>query len=262
MIETIKKKIEEAQLVLIGIGEECELKIQEMEQFNPYAKAIKKCESREAVIPYIEKLFLQEEYDILNEKIAMYQNLAELIKDKNYFVVSLCRDGIIHSSGLLEERMVEPCGTLQKMQCSHHCCNDFHQLDPLVLSQVKAFVEDQLSLEEIKEPVCPNCGEPLVFNTILAENYAEEGYLKQWELYTKWLQGTLNKTLCIFELGVGLDFPTVIRWPFEKIAFFNQKASFFRVHSKLYQIAEEISGRGFGIHESVNDFLKELSKES
>lgn len=261
MIDTIRMKIKEAQLVLVGIGEECELNKQEMGQFNQYAKAIKKCENREAIIPYIEKLFLQEDYNILTEKIEMYQNLAELLMDKNYFVVSLCRDGMIHASGFSEARIVEPCGSLQKMQCINHCCNDFYQVDALVLSQVKAFVENQLSLEEIKEPVCPNCGKPLVFNTISAENYAEEGYLKQWELYTKWLQGTLNKTMCILELGVGLGFPTVIRWPFEKIAFFNQKTSFFRVHSKLYQIPEEIRDRGLGIHESAIDFLKELSKE-
>ena len=100
-----------------------------------------------------------------------------------------------------------------------------------------------------------------MFNNLNAENYLEEGYLDQWAVYKKWLQGTVNKKVCILELGVGMKYPTVIRWPFEKITFFNQKAELFRVHSRLYQMTEEIKERGFGICQSPQVFLKELSNE-
>ena len=80
-----------------------------------------------------------------------------------------------------------------------------------------------------------------------------------WQIYNKWLQGTINKKLCILELGVGMRFPTVIRWPFEKVTYFNQKATLFRVHSKLYQITEEIKDRSFGIESDPMEILKELS---
>ena len=48
---------------------------------------------------------------------------------------------------------------------------------------------------------------------------------------------------------------TVIRWPFEKIVYFNQKANIFRVHSKLYQLTEEIKDRGYKIEKKPMDFL-------
>ena len=54
----------------------------------------------------------------------------------------------------------------------------------------------------------------------------EEGYQKQWEKYTKWLQGTLNKKLCILELGVELNLPSIIRWPFEKWHFIIKRQVF------------------------------------
>ena len=111
-------------------------------------------------------------------------------------------------------------------------------------------------------PVCPCCGQPLVFNNVLAENYQENGYLPQWNQYTKWLQGTLNRKLTVFELGVGMKYPTVIRWPFEKTVFFNKKAVMYRVHDRLYQITEELKDKAYCICQNPLDFVKELSKEN
>lgn len=85
----------------------------------------------------------------------------------------------------------------------------------------------------------------------------EDGYQKQWEKYTKWLQRTLNKKLCIFELGVELNLPNIIRWPFEKVAFYNQKASFFRVNGSLFQMTEELSDKGVSIEMNAVDYLRE-----
>ena len=83
-------------------------------------------------------------------------------------------------------------------------------------------------------------------NNVYAENYNENGYLSDWQIYTKWLQGTLNKKVLILELGVGLVFPSVIRWPFEKIAFYNQK---------------EVIYEGLNISRSVLNFIKTRYKD-
>ena len=66
---------------------------------------------------------------------------------------------------------------------------------------------------------------------------------------------TLNKKLCVLELGVGMNLPNIIRWPFEKIAYYNKKASFFRVNGSLYQLTEKLSDKGISIGENAIDFL-------
>ena len=99
------------------------------------------------------------------------------------------------------------------------------------------------------------CGQKLRFNQLGVSKYAEEGYLKQWDVYTKWLQGTVNKKLCVLELGAGLEYPKIIRFPFEKIVFYNQKAFMYRIHPLIYQLGEEIGNRGIGIKEDPIDFL-------
>ena len=74
----------------------------------------------------------------------------------------------------------------------------------------------------------------------------------------KWLQGTLNRKLFILELGVGMRFPTVIRWPFEKAAFYNKRACFCRVNEKLYHLTEELAEKGWGISQNAIDWLLKL----
>ena len=76
-----------------------------------------------------------------------------------------------------------------------------------------------------------------------------------WDKYTKWLQGTLNRNVLILELGVGLKYPGVIRFPFEKAAYFNKKADFIRVHGRLYQMTEELGDKGISIARNAVAFL-------
>ncbi|MBQ9991430.1 MAG: hypothetical protein IJP31_10915 [Lachnospiraceae bacterium] len=173
-----------------------------------------------------------------------YSRLNSLLKNKDYFLVTMCCDDKIYDAGFEKNRIVAPCGSYHSLQCEDVCTNEIYPTEN--------FKKD---IDEGKEPLCPHCRKRLVINRIGVPRYSEEGYLKQWEVYTGWLQGSLNKKICILELGVGLDHPSVIRWPAEKIAYFNQKATLIRVHSFLYQIPEELKERGYSIQEDPVIFL-------
>ena len=88
-------------------------------------------------------------------------------------------------------------------------------------------------------------------------NSAEE-VEKQWDLYNKWLSATLNKKLMLIELGEGFLIPNLIRWPFEKVTFINQKSVLYRINGQLPQLPENISERAAAVSESSHDFLQEL----
>ncbi len=235
MIQNIAEKIADADMVLIGIGEEFEIKNSEKDNGEG------------------EKAFLKRK--------QAYCRLEEVIKNKNYFIVTLCMDGIIYEADFDKKRIVEPCGSFYRLQCSGKCTSDIYEPDKNQTMKIQEFLKGKCEEKDIILPHCPKCGAPLAFNTIQTENYAEEGYLDMWQLYNKWLQGTVNKKLCILELGVGMRFPTVIRWPFEKVVYFNRKSTLFRVHSKLYQTTEEIKERSVGIQSDPMEFLKELSNQ-
>ncbi len=169
-----------------------------------------------------------------------YRRLSALLKDKDYFIVTTLTDGEIWETDLDGARVVAPCGNRRLYQCEKACVREVWAASPL------------------PEKVCPRCGSPLVENTIQAEHYVEEGYLPQWKAYQTWLAGTLNRKLLVLELGEGFRTPTVIRWPFEKTVFFNQKSRMFRIHEHLYQVSREIGERAVSVAENSLSFIRDM----
>lgn len=135
---------------------------------------------------------------------GVYDRLATLMADKDYYVVSVSTDEKIRNSTLKQDRVVAP------------------------------FIvpEDDAAANDAAEAA--------------------------WKMYNTWLSCTLNKELCILELGVGLKYPTVVRWPFEKVAMLNNKAKMFRVHESLYQSTEEIKEKCVCIKRNPIDLLSDL----
>ena len=194
MLEQIRQSIEQAQMVLVGIGTEFAVKEEAQEDpfFTELAKTAQTDPAAAALLAFHKSQ--KKAGGCKKEQVQKaYEVLADLLKDKNYFVISLCEDGLLEQSGLKKDRILTP---------------------------VKE------GEEETDGGVYP---------------------ADSWETYTKWLQGTLNRNLVILELGVGMELPQLIRFPFEKVAYFNQKSCLYRVHSHLYQMTEEIKERGYSV---------------
>lgn len=80
---------------------------------------------------------------------------------------------------------------------------------------------------------------------------------KSWEQYLHWLGFTLNQKLCILELGAGFKNPNVIRFPFEKTCYFNQKSRYIRINETFPQLSAEIADRGVSIKKNPVEFFTE-----
>lgn len=255
-VSLLKEKINSAQMILVGIGEEFDGKsfLQHVPRYLQVEDELRDNEQYMWILPYVQNYFLRED----GKLIQAVRKLEELLEGKNYFIVTTCMNGLLDDTGLKEERIVAPCGGFRKLQCSSKGCDYLCETSEILYEQIEQYVEGIRKLSQIEMPVCPICGALLQFNSLYAEYYKEKGYLEQWQIYTKWLQGTLNRQLCILELGVSLNYPSVIRFPFEKIAFYNQKAEFIRVHEKLYQLSEELGGKGISQAENAVDFLNHI----
>lgn len=173
-----------------------------------------------------------------------YEALGDMVKGKDYFIITTVTDGKVRESSLDQSRIVAPCGNEQWKQCSRACTKDIWEPG------------------EIPDGLCPHCGVPLTGNTIHAETYIEEGYLPQWKAYQEWLGRTLNRRLLALELGEDFRMPKLIRWPFEKTVFFNKKAHMYRVNQTFAQISEEIGERAVSIKENSVDFIVKAAEEA
>ncbi|MCD2492332.1 hypothetical protein LQE92_06765 [Lacrimispora sp. NSJ-141] len=170
-----------------------------------------------------------ESREMTEELRAAYEKLRKQIENRDYFIVTTVMDGWIHQMGFDDKRIVAPCGNWNYLQCKDACCPDIW-----------------MKGDGIGE-VCPECGASLVENTVESKPYVETGYLSGWQTYMSWLQKSLNRKLLLMELGVGFRTPTVVRWPFEKTAYLNLKSRLYRVHEKLFQIPDNLEGRGISV---------------
>lgn len=176
------------------------------------------------------------------EVMQGYEALYQLIEGKDYFIVTTVTDGCIYGSRLDSKRITAPCGNDRWFQCSAGCRKDIWEEG------------------EAEDGLCPHCKAPLCANTVsqAGDAYIEEGYLPQWKIYTEWLSRTLNRKLLLLELGEGYQTPTVIRWPFEKTAFFNRKAHMYRINEKFAQIAKELNEKVTAISMNSAEFMTKL----
>ena len=205
----VMEKIKEAQKVLIGIGKEWALRDDE--------KDIRFCHLTDP-----------SQADLK----AAYEALYDLIKEKDYYIVTTLTDGAVYEMPFDKNRIVAPCGNIHWRQCSKACTKDIWEEG------------------EVPDDICPHCKAPLTGNTLKAETYIEEGYLPRWKDYMKWQTGTINRSLVILELGEGFATPTVMRWPFEKIIYFNRKSRLYRINESFYQLPKEAEERGVSVHEN------------
>lgn len=234
--QEIAKHIEESPAILIGIGNELQIKpelvgadsISEA-YVRELCRIAKRKETREAVKPYL----------------AAYEVIKRLTEGKNYFIVTTNTDGMLEHTGFDRDRIVSPCGSVFRMQCGD-------------LAHGVWEIEEKLANGE--SLCCPVCRQSGSFNIISNKPYNEAGYLGQWEKYTGWLQRTINRKLFLLELGEGFETPTVIRWAFEKIAYINQKSVFVRVNRMLPQMSYEIKERAYSVKEDSISFLGKISE--
>lgn len=240
---TLKNMIDAADMILIGLGEEFDdLKCMESnEEYKELRKRILSSD-RQWLIPKADAIY-RSRTD--SKVVNVLEKLIDILDDKNYFVVSVSTNPDIEKLSWKSGRFVAPCGSCLKKQCVDSCPEGLSDISDEDDRRLEEYLSDARAEQaDLDLGECPKCGKKLVLNNVYTQKYDENGYLKAWNEYKKWLQTTVNRKLLILELGVGMDFPTVVRFPFEKIAYYNNKAVFYRVHERLYQMTAELADKG------------------
>ncbi|MGN0424335.1 MAG: hypothetical protein ACI4FY_03380 [Acetatifactor sp.] len=276
-METLQAAMDDAEMILVGLGEEWDEKrvLKDCAAFRVGQQCLEENELTWLIPAWNDYCLTR-----VDSKAAdALDNLQRFLGEKNYFVISTSTNSLIAATPWREGRLVMPCGTAGKKQCGSDYEKKVMPLTNEDRKKLFCLMEELWELcGEGADPdqqelaggidfrdradrvlgICDICGRNYRLNTVYTDDYREEGYLPQWNLYTKWLQGTVNRKLLILELGVGMQFYTIIRFPFEKIAFYNQKCRFFRINEKLYQLTPELKEKGMSVSENVVDCFATL----
>lgn len=132
--------------------------------------------------------------------------------------------------------------------------DDFYRALARLLDKKDYFVVTLLDLEK---PTAAGLAPERIIAP-LSEGEQQES----WKRYLRWLSFTLNRKLCLLELGVGFLRPEIIRFPFEKTAYLNQKSRYIRISRKFPQLPAQIADRGISVEKDpVKFFTNGINKE-
>lgn len=194
-----------------------------------------------------------------NEPLKLYKELLELVKEKEYFIITTNADAQFEISGFDKNKIFAVQGDYSFLQCENGCHNKLYNN--------KEMVEDWLELTENCEipedlvPKCPICGSNMEMNLRKDFNFIQDDYwYKQSKEYEKFLNKTKNKNLILLEIGVGFNTPSIIRFPFEQITYNNLKTTLIRINKEYPSGSNEIKSKMISFDEDTNEIIEDLKE--
>lgn len=189
-----------------------------------------------------------------------YTDLAELLKDRDYYIVTTNQDAQFYRV-FPENKITRLQGDSRYFQCAKRCHDEIYYNRDMVMELVPRIKDD--ALPEGLWPRCPNCGaemEPWV----RGPNFLEGAfYQKEIARYLDALKGSLNKKVLFLELGVGMMTPMFIKEPFMDMVYQWPKASYVTINPRHAIVPKEIEARSLAIDGDILIALKEaLGKDA
>lgn len=176
----------------------------------------------------------------MNAPRPVYDNLLELVRDKDYFVLTTNVDHCFQKAGFDKHRMFYTQGDYGLFQCSVPCHNDTYDNADIVRKMVEAqgftvtenndlFAEEDKILKMVIPseliPYCPECGKPMTVNLRSDNTFVEDkGWHTAQNRYEDFIRRHKDLHILFLELGVGANTPVIIKYPFWKMTAENQKA--------------------------------------
>lgn len=188
-----------------------------------------------------------------------YKELLEIVKDKDYFVITTNVDGQFEKSGFDQTRVFEVQGSYGKMQCSVGCHNKLYDNTELVKKMLKS--KDNLKVDSELVPICPVCKEKMEINIRKDAFFVEDdNWHKLNKLYENFIKDNINKKLVLIELGVGFNTPGIIRFPFEQLAYTHDNIILIRINDKYNDMAYELKKQAICIKADCSVAISNILK--
>lgn len=189
-----------------------------------------------------------------------YNKLFELIKDRDYFVITTNVDHCFQKAGFDKTRLFYTQGDYGLFQCCVPCrCETFDNEEI-----IRRMVDKQNNMRVPSEliPVCPHCGKPLVMNLRADDKFVQDdGWIEAAKRYEKFLQTRNGRRILFLELGVGYNTPVIIKYPFWRMTKQNPNAIYACVNLGEAVCPSEIAKRSICIDRDIEKVLKELKTD-
>ncbi|MCR4663101.1 MAG: hypothetical protein K5622_04355 [Endomicrobiaceae bacterium] len=206
----------------------------------------------------------------------VYNDLLELIKDKNYFVITTNVDHLFQKTGFDKSRLFYTQGDYGLFQSINPEIKKTYDNEKIIMDMMEAqgFVKDENGEYQVPQdknismripteliPKCPDDNSDVIINIRFDSSFVEdEGWKKASANYYDFLIKNQNSHILYLELGVGIFTPIVIKMPFWQLTYENEKARYTYINSTEAFCPEAIKDRSVYIKSDIGEVLKDLLK--
>lgn len=185
----------------------------------------------------------------------VYENLLKLVKDKDYFVITTNVDHCFQKAGFDKKRLFYTQGDYGLLQCSKPCHQETYDNKDLI----KQMVEEQRDMRVPAEliPHCPRCGRPMTVNLRCDDTFVQDaGWYRAKNGYEDFLRRHEGLKVVFLELGVGMNTPVIIKYPFWQMTARNPQATYVCINAKEAFCPGEIKRRAICMEEDIAAVLE------
>lgn len=189
--------------------------------------------------------------------IPVYNKLYELVKDKDYFVLTTNVDHCFQKAGFQKDRLFYTQGDYGLFQCSEPCCQETYDnkewIDRMVAEQKDMRIPTELI------PKCPVCGKPMTMNLRADNTFVEdEGWHTASERYADFLRRHQKMNTLFLELGIGMNTPAIVKFSFWRMVHEWPDAVYACINLNEAYAPKEIQNNSICISADIGEVLDKL----
>ena len=186
--------------------------------------------------------------------------MLRLIQDKDYFVLTTNVDHLFQNNGFNKERLFYTQGDYGLWQCKTPCHSKTYDNEKIVRRMIAE--EKDMCIPTELVPKCPVCGGKMEMNLRCDDTFVEdEGWHKAALRYNNFLEKHKKGNILYLELGVGMNTPGIIKFPFWRMTAENPSAVFAEINQEIY-VPDEIKSQSICIEGNIREVIADLLDNS
>lgn len=191
--------------------------------------------------------------------MPLYMELYDLVKNRNYFVITTNVDAQFRKAGFNPDKIFEVQGDYGLMQCAVGCHPKLYSDKNTVENILKHSHDMTVASEYV--PVCPVCGGNMDVHVRKNRYFVQD---EAWYAAANRYEAFINRyaesgKVVLFELGIGYNTPAIIRYPFEQITYRNTRATLIRLNADYPHGPKETASQTIAFTEDMSKVISMLA---
>lgn len=189
----------------------------------------------------------------------VYKDLLETVKDKDYFVLTTNVDHQFQRAGFDKHRLFYTQGDYGLWQCSKACHDQTYDNEECVREMIEQ--QKDMKIPSGLIPRCPVCGAPMTMNLRCDDTFVEDkGWHQAAGRYDDFIRRHKGMHVVYLELGVGMNTPGIIKYPFWQMTAGNADATYICINQGQAMCPQGIEGQSVCVDVDISEMLKKIVK--